>query len=149
MNCSHNYHDLRVRGSKKHESLGAESLLISVRRTLHFGTLSSLSLSLSFRLPPGSLPAFFSQPLAYHPFVAPSHPHPRHDGDTFQRGTILPTQGSRKFLSRSRNYNYPLGYARYAAASRSARERSRPSDRLLPPRRAAPRRLLLSPTIRS
>lgn len=57
----------------------------------------------------------------HHPFGAPSHPHPRRGGDTFRRGTVPLTRGSRKFLSRSRNYNYPLGYARYAA-SRCARE---------------------------
>lgn len=98
------------------------SPLISVRRTLHFGTLPSL--------PPSFSPSVFlstlflpSSPRSrwHHPFGAPSHPHPRRDGDTFRRGTVPPTRGSRKFLSRSRNYNYPLGYARYAA-SRCARE---------------------------
>lgn len=124
MNCSHNYHDLRVRGRNTKVSEQSANLC-SANPSLWHPSLPpflSLSLSLSFRLPPGSLPAFFSQPLAYHPFEASSHPHPRHGGDTFQRGTILPTQGSRKFLSRSRNCNYPLGYARYAA-SRCAREK--------------------------
>jgi len=83
------------------------SRLISVRRTLHFGTPFPPS------LPPRWRAVFSSsQPLA-SPFRGTSSPTPApRGGDTFRRGTVSPTRESRKFLSRSRNYNYPLGYAR-------------------------------------
>lgn len=78
----------------------------------------SLPPSLPAPPPPRRSPPLPSpQPLAASPFRSNFSPTRR----TAIFFGVPPTRGSRKFSSRSRNYNYPLGYERYAASSRCAR----------------------------
>lgn len=98
MNCSHNYHDLRrVGGSEKHESLGRSANLSSANPSLW---------------PPAPPPSPFPPLLLLQ--GRPARPHS--SGAPYNDNHYQPLfcaaaswQKSRKFLRRSRNYNYLSG----------------------------------------